>query len=442
MTWSNPKTSPAEDGCLTSRGYNRLRARRMQASGMIEAMRSGTWLTRERLRVYPLLLGLGLGTALLGLIATRVGVFDHWGRPLGSDFSQIWIAGGEIWAGHPAQPYDNIAHAAAQAAVFGAPDSFYSWPYPPYFLAIAALAAMLPYLAALAAWQGATLLLYLGAVLRTGRGLGIERGTLMGLALVFPAVTVNLIHGHNGFLTTALLAGGAMLLPKRPILAGVLLGLLAYKPQLALAVPVILIAGGFWRSTMIAIGTVILATLATLAAFGIEPWQAFVASMAFTRHVVLEQGGPGFAKLQSPFAAVRLLGGGIPLAYAVQGIVTVAVLVALASVWKSHADQRLKVASLMVASLLTTPYSVDYDMVMLGPALAGLASFGLAHGFRPYGKTLLAAVWIMPLLARPVAFATTLPGGALLMIVLFWHIVGWALSTHAGDRLSHDPCRS
>ena len=393
---------------------------------MIGALRSGSWLTRERLRVYPLLLGLGLGATLLGMIVTRIGVFDHWGRPLGSDFSQIWVAGGEIWAGHPAQPYDNVAHAAAQAAAFGAPDSFYSWPYPPYFLAIAALVAMLPYLAALAAWQGATLVLYLGAVLRTGRGLWIERGTLIGVALVFPAVTVNLIHGHNGFLTTALLAGGAMLLPTRPLLAGVLLGLLAYKPQLALAVPVVLIAGGFWRSMVMATGTVILATVATVAAFGIGPWQAFVASMAFTRHVVLEQGGPGFAKMQSPFAAVRLLGGGIPLAYVFQGIVTVAVLVALAIVWKSHADLRLKVASLLVASLLTTPYCLDYDMVMLGPALAGLASFGLEDGFRPYGKTLLAAAWIVPLLARPVAIATALPGGALLMIILFWHVFLWA----------------
>ena len=223
------------------------------------------------------------------------------------------------------------------------------------------------------------------------------------MALVFPAVTINLMHGHNGFLTAALLTGGALLLPTRPLLAGVLLGLLAYKPQFALAVPVALLAGGFFRATVAAVGIVALATLATLAAFGLEPWQAFVGSMAFTRHVVLEQGGPGFAKMQSAFAAVRLLGGGIPLAYAVQGLVTAGVLVALALVWRRDADVRLKAASLMVASLLTTPYALDYDMVVLGPALAALASLGLEAGFRPYGKTLLAAVWIMPLLARPLA---------------------------------------
>jgi alpha-1,2-mannosyltransferase len=392
---------------------------------MIEALRSGRWLTRDRLRVYPLLLGLGLAAALIAIVATRVGVFDHWGRPLGSDFSQIWIAGGEILAGRPAQPYDNAAHAAAQAAMFGTKDSFYSWPYPPYFLAIATLAAMLPYLAALAVWQGSTLLLYLAAVLRAGRGLPFDRSAIIGVALVFPAVTVNLIHGHNGFLTAALLTGGALLVPTRPLMAGVLLGLLAYKPQLALAVPVALLAGGFLRTTVAAVVTVVVATLATVAAFGIEPWQAFAASTSFTQHVVLEQGAPGFAKMQSPFAAVRLLGGGIPLAYAVQGIVTVAVLAALALIWRSESDLRLKAAALMVASLLTTPYCMDYDMVVLGPAIAALASLGLASGFRPYGMTLLAAVWIMPLVARPLAVASDVPIGALLMIVVFWHIVAW-----------------
>lgn len=398
---------------------------------MIEAMRSGLWLTRERLRVYPWLLGLGLGGALLGLIATRTGMLDHWGRPLGTDFSQIWAAGAEVLAGHPAQPYDNAAHAAAQAAVFGGSDTFYSWPYPPYFLAVAALAATLPYLAALALWQGATLLLYCSAVLRAGRGLRVDRRTTIGLALVFPAVTVNLLHGHNGFLTAALLTGGAVLLPTRPVFAGVLLGLLAYKPQLALAVPVALLAGGFFRATAAAAVTVIILTVATLAAFGIEPWEAFVASMTFTRQVVLEQGGPGFAKMQSAFAAVRLMGGGIPLAYVVQGIVTATVLVALAVMWRSKADHRLKAASLMAASLLTTPYCLDYDMVVLGPALAALASLGLSTGFRPYGKTLLAAVWIMPLLARPIATTTGVPIGALIMIVLFWHIFGWSRAPHA-----------
>jgi alpha-1,2-mannosyltransferase len=392
---------------------------------MIEAMRNGTWLTRERLRGYPLLLGIALGGTLLALILTRSGLNDHWGRALGTDFSQVWIAGGEIRAGHPAQPYDNAAHAAAQAAVFGASDTFYSWPYPPYFFAIAALAATVPYLPALAIWQGTTLLFYFGAVLRAARPIAIAPSAVIWVAAVFPAVTINFMHGHNGFLTAALLTFGTMLLPKRPLLAGMLLGLLAYKPQLALAVPIALLAGGFWRGTAAATLTVVAATVATLAAFGVEPWHAFVGSMAFTQHVVLEQGGPGFAKMQSAFAAVRLLGGSISAAYAVQTFLTVVVLACLAVLWRSDADHRLKAAALMVASLLTTPYSMDYDMVVLGPAIAALASLGIERGFRPYGMSLLALVWIMPLVARVCATAILLPLGIIAMTVLFWHIMRW-----------------
>jgi alpha-1,2-mannosyltransferase len=390
---------------------------------MLEAARSGAWLTRERLRVYPLLLGLGLGGTLIALIATRSGLLDHWGRPLGTDFSQFWVAGFEVAAGHPAAPYDNAAHAAAQSAIFGQRDSFYSWPYPPYFLGLAALFATLPYLAALALWQASTLALYLAVVLQSAPVKQAGRMAVISAALVYPAVTVNLLHGHNGFLTAALLGAGALLVQKRPLLAGVLLGLLAYKPQFALAVPVALLAGGYFRAAFAATLTVIAATLTALAAFGWEPWQAFFASLDFTRHAVLEQGGPGFAKMQSAFAAVRLLGGPVSLAYAVQGAVTLSVLGALAWLWRGQTDHRLKAAGLIFASLLSTPYCLDYDLTVLGPAIALLASYGVARGFPPYSKTLLALIWTLPLFARPLAAGLDVPTGAALMLILFWHLI-------------------
>ncbi|MDR3461797.1 MAG: glycosyltransferase family 87 protein [Beijerinckiaceae bacterium] len=390
---------------------------------MFDAARSGAWLTRDRLRVYPLLLGLGLGGALITLIATRSGLLDHWGRPLGTDFSQFWVAGFEVAAGHPAQPYDNTAHAAAQAALFGQTDGFYSWPYPPYFLGLAALFATLPYLAALALWQTSTLALYLAAIWHAAPIRRLGRTAVVSIALVYPAVTVNLVHGQNGFLTAALLGAGALLVPKRPVIAGVLLGLLAYKPQFALAVPVALLAGGYFRTVFAAALTVAAATLAALAAFGSEPWHAFFASLEFTRHAVLEQGGPGFGKTQSAFAAVRLLGGSVSLAYAIQGAVTVSVLVALAWLWRGERDHRLKAAGLIVASLLSTPYCLDYDLTVLGPAIALLVSYGIVRGFPPYGKTLLAVIWALPLFARPLAAGLGVPTGAALMLILFGGLI-------------------
>ena len=392
---------------------------------VLDALRSGSWLTPSRLRVYPAMLGGALTLALLGLLATSNGFKDHWNRPLGTDFSGFYIAGQAVLAGLPALPYDNAANAAAQAAMFGPSDSALTWPYPPYFLAIAALLAAMPYLVALAVWQGTTLAFYVSAMLQAAGG-RVPRMTMIGAALAFPAVTINLLHGHNGFLTAGLLSFGAMLAPRRPMLAGLLLGLLAYKPQFALAVPVALLAGGFWRAGLATGVTIAMTTIATLFTFGLGPWQAFFASLDFTRHVVLEQGGVGFGKLQSAFAAARLLGGSIDCAYAAQLLTTAGVLVALAWLWRSAIDHRLKAAALMVAALLTTPYGMDYDMVALGPALALLLAHGIDRGFRPYGRTLLACVWLMPLLARAVATTCFVPLGFLVMCGLFWHIVNVA----------------
>ena len=72
------------------------------------------------------------------------------------------------------------------------------------------------------------------------------------LALAFPAVFVNIGHGHNGFLTAALIGAGLLMLDRRPILAGILFGLMAYKPQFGVLIPLVLAATGRWRAFLAA----------------------------------------------------------------------------------------------------------------------------------------------------------------------------------------------
>jgi alpha-1,2-mannosyltransferase len=203
----------------------------------------------------------------------------------------------------------------------------------------------------------------------------------------------------------------------------VVLGLLAYKPQFALALPVALLAGAYWRAGLSACVTVAVATGASVAAFGLDTWNGFVASTGFTRHVVLEQGAPGFGKMQSAFAAARLLGGSVAQAYGVQAAVTVSTLVALAWLWRRTPDLCLRLAGLSCATLLTTPYAMDYDMVILALALAALVAHGMTHGFPPYGRSVLAMGWIVPLLARPFGMSFHAPVGLLAVLVLFWHTI-------------------
>jgi glycosyl transferase family 87 len=137
-----------------------------------------------------------------------------------------------------------------------------------------------------------------------------------------------------------------------------------------------------------------------------------------TRIEVLEQGGTGWHKIQSVFSVVRMWGGGVPLAYAAQSIVTVAIAAVLVVLWRSRAAYPLKAAALCVAAIAATPYSLDYDFVALAPAIAFLAADGMTRGFDPWHKSALTFLWFMPLIARSIAEHTLVPFGVPAMLAV------------------------
>jgi alpha-1,2-mannosyltransferase len=403
---------------------------------ILASARSGDWLTAERMRGYGLILLAVATVSICAMLAASHGRMGPDGSPLGTDFSQVWVAGQEVLRGHADEPFDIKRHAAEQHSEFGAGSAIFGWHYPPYFLAPAAMLAHLPYLQALLVWQLATLALYLLLMAAIARRNGLNIPNILFAALAFPAVVVNLGHGQNGFLTAALLGGGLLLLDERPIIAGALFALLAYKPQFALVLPVALVLDRRWRALASAGATLAAMTLLSVDAFGLESWRAFFDNLEFTRKIVIEQGAAGFPKIQSVFAAVRLLGGDVGIAYVVQAGVTFGVIGALAWLWRSSADFRVKCAATLSATLLTTPYCLDYDMMALAPALALLAAHGREKGFAPFEKTILAAVFVIPLIARPLAMALSIPFGAPVCLLLFASIIlrAWKGRTSANSR--------
>jgi Glycosyltransferase family 87 len=277
-----------------------------------QGLRTGEWLTAARMRAYSLIL---LGFSVLvfaGWIAVSDGLIARNGQPIGTDFSNVYAAGSLTWQGRAAEAYDPALQHAAEKAVFdGREVPFYGWHYPPFFFAIAVLVAAVPYAWGLAIWLVASFAAYLTAI----RAILPRQETLL-VAAAFPAVFVNVGHGQNGFLTAALLGGALHWLDRRPWLAGVLIGLLAYKPQFGVLIPIALLAGGRWRTIGAAAATVAALVAVSFAMLGSNVWHAFADSMNFTQTVVLEQGGTGWQKIQSIFAAVgrerahRLYGAG------------------------------------------------------------------------------------------------------------------------------------
>lgn len=384
-------------------------------TGFWALLRNGAWLTSERARAYSLIMLVVGIVGFAGWIALSDGQIDRNGKPLGTDFSNVYAAGTLAWQGKAAEAYDPALQHAAEIAVFDGRDvPFFGWHYPPFFLVIAGLVAVFPYLWGLALWQITSFIGY-AAVLRA---ILPRRETLL-VASAFPAVFINVGHGHNGLLTAALLGGAMLLLDRRPWCAGLLIGLIAYKPQFGVLMPLALMAGGYWRSIAAAALTVIGLTILCTLLFGTGIWHAFIDSTTFTREVVLEQGGTGWEKIQSLFSAMRMWGADLPLAYAAQSLLAIGLAISLIWLWRSDAASPLKAAALAIASLLATPYVLDYDMVVLAIAIAFFARHGFAHGFRDGEISVLAFAWIAPLLTRSVAAATYLPLGLLAMLMLY-----------------------
>lgn len=381
---------------------------------MYERIKSGNWVDASRLRVYPLIyLGVLLAMTIAEVAMSR-DTLDVHGNPLGTDFLSFWSAANLFWQNRPAAAYDHAALYAVEQSVAGPDSPLYTWLYPPMAFLMTAPLAALPYLPALAAWLGVTLIGYLTALCR----ILPDQRALLPIA-AFAPIFINLGHGQNGFLSGALLGWGLILLPRRPWLAGILMGTLIYKPQLGLLLPVALLAAGNWRALLGAGLAAVVLSVSSYALMGVEVWTAFLAKSAYSR-LMLEQGLVPWYKMISSFASARMLGAPVGLAWTLQALVGLTAVVAVWRVWRAPVPYLVKVAALATGTLLAAPLALDYDATLLGIAVAALAAEGLRGGFLAGEISILAATWMTPLFWRPLAMATDIPLGLGIMMLLLW----------------------
>jgi hypothetical protein len=372
------------------------------------------WLSRERVIRVAVICAIVSALCILALLATAHGTLDYQGRPLGTDFSNVWTAGWMALHGHAADTWLNAKFIAEQHRLQGPGlTSNYIWVYPPPFLLVAALLATMPYLTALVVWQVATLAPFTWMMHRL-----VPRWETLLLTLAAPVTLICLTHGHNGFLTALLLGGGLSLLDRRPFIAGLLFGCLIYKPQLALILPVLLLAKRNGRAIAGAIVASTILIAATLAIWGWPVWDAFFANLAVARHLVIEQGAAGWEKVMSPFSTVRMWGGTVWAAYSAQAVTTSASIAAVAWITWTKKSPALRNALVCAAALISTPYVFDYDFVVLLPAIAWLYVDGERNDWARWEKSLLALAWIASLVARQVAQFTLIPLGTAIPFII------------------------
>ena len=359
--------------------------------------------------------------AVINIVYFPTAYFSHWwifdpdGLGIPTDFVNVWAAGRLALEGHPAWAWDWDIQKQVELALLRQDfPGYFAWHYPPPFLFVASLLAMFPYTIAFIGWMATSIVPYL-VMMRAivGRPFGLM------LAIAFPMVFNNTLVGQNGFLTAALIGGTLYLIPVRPVLAGICLGLLSYKPQYGLLFPIVLIAASQWTVFFSAGITAIVMAFLSWLAFGTESWQAFFHWMPMFSQAFLTEGKATWWKLQSLFSLIRYCGGTESLAWGFQWVLTASVATVLALMWRSRVAYALKASSLAVGALLTTPYLFMYDMMVLAIPVAFLVRIGLKTGFRRYELPALGVAlglfFTFIFTGQPVGLGITLIVGSLIL---------------------------
>jgi alpha-1,2-mannosyltransferase len=312
---------------------------------------------------FRLLAGIFLALfAAYGATYLAVAVARGWPGGFGDSFA-LWSFGRFLGDHAAIAIYDPATLRSAQLALGMDPGAIYSFPYPPSFLLVVWPLGQLPGWLACAALVAVTLPLYLWA------SVGADwRSPALLAALAAPTTAIAIVSGQNGFLAGALLAGGLRLAAGHPVAGGVLLGLLSYKPQLGLLVPVALVAARLWRTLAIAAVTAILLVVATSFLFGGAIWPSWAASLpAFSRQFAAES-GEILHLMPTILVALLRLGVAPATAQLAQWAGTAAAAAIVWMLFRSGPPQ-LAGAGLLVATFLATPYAFVYDMPILAIAV-------------------------------------------------------------------------
>jgi glycosyl transferase family 87 len=396
----------------------------------LDLLRRADWLTRDRIVAWGSVMFIMELLVLVFLALWQHGLFISDVHSPASDFASFYAAGKLALAGTPQLAYDQAAHYIAQQQATGthAPHQFFF--YPPVYLLLCAPLATLPYLAAFAVFQVATLALFIA----TMRSLLRERGADWLLPLLaFPAVFWTIALGQNAFLNAALFCGFALLLQRRPFSAGMLLGCLCYKPHFGLLVPVALLAARRWRALAGAAGVVVGLVGASVALFGWGSWIAYLAALSQSDQVYAT-GAIDFAGIITPFGAARLLGIQPNVAYALQAAITVVMVVLVAAVWLRAVNHNLRVATLLVATLLAVPLALLYDQLLLLVAIGWLLREARQTGLLTWERIVLLAIYPLALVSLPLGQATHVPLGFAVSVAVFGLCLRRAWSALTADR--------
>lgn len=280
---------------------------------------------------------------------------------LGRDFVNFWSSAHIAIEGQAQILYDRIAYRAYLFDTFGAQLNSYSFSYPPHSLFMFAPFGGLQYVYGFILWTFGGLAFAYAATRQWFTEVKLSFWIILG-----PAAMIAIFGGQTGVWLVAFWMMALALLDRRPIVAGILIGMLTVKPQIGVLLAVYLLCQGHWRAIFSAVATSIIMVVSSLIFFGIEPWAKFISEvLPFQSELISKNIGIFDYMVHTPFKWVINLGLGKHMAWSVQ-LPFMALGLALI-IWSSFkpVDKRLKICLLSILTFLFSPYMAIYDMAIL-----------------------------------------------------------------------------
>ena len=372
--------------------------------------------------VCNVLLAALLGYVGFAYLKASEGLLDSTGHVVGLDFMVFWTAGVLVEQGHLMELFDAARFHALQEGLFASdlPVKPRIWAHPPPMLLLTPPLAQFPYAWALAGWSVLFLTAYL---LAAGRF----------VLLAAPATFANLVSGQTGFLVAALHFGALRQVSQRPVLAGVLFGLVIVKPHLGVLIPVALLAARAYSAFTSAALTVLGLALLSGLVFGWEVWRLwFTEALSHQASVIHIDKNSNI--LLSIWQGARHFGLPDSAAWTVQALSSLAA--ATATWWafsrlrRGLIDQMAAFSILMLATAMATPYIFNYDWALVSPAALYALTQWRRKAWTQKGMRLtdlgeclvwlviwlLPAMWMLPFPALPTAAGVALPAGLALLV--------------------------
>ena len=358
-----------------------------------------------------------------------------------NDFTYFWIEGTQALRGNIAALYDPAKLTEIVAAVVG-PDHadakhfFYpNSPNPPILFLVFAPLSMLSYVPAVFIWEAVTLLGCIGVVY-----LIIRHPAAIALVLASPFSAYEIYWGQTGFLRASLLGAALLSLERRPVLAGVFIGGLTFKPQFGIMLPVALVAARQWSAFASAAVTAVVLAGVSIMAFGLGPWEAFPHALHIQADLMrfpnIRGASPPIAA-QTVYGLVRTFHGSAIPAWLAQGCATAGIALIVWLVWRSEARYALKAALLSAATLAATPYAWARDLSVIVIPIAFLAEDQMRCGFLRSEPAIMAALFGMAF--AHVVCEGGLPLGPVITFALVGVIINRVLTTAGAGQFQSVP---